>query len=169
MKKQSKASERELSKEIVNLSDGEFKALAIKMLTDLSEFCQKIKKKKEGYPKWNKAECSGNLQWQKGNQDSMQRSGTKEKNKHPSKRSNNNSKKWRDSYKPLGQPETFQYLNYRGARRREKPRNWKLSWTNNEGKLPQFGGGNRLLGSPGSPESPKEVGPKEEHTKASHH
>ena len=27
-------------------------------------------------------------------------------------------KKSEDSYKPLGQPETFQYLNYRGARRR---------------------------------------------------
>ena len=27
-------------------------------------------------------------------------------------------KKSEESYKPLGQPETFQYLNYRGARRR---------------------------------------------------
>ena len=30
----------------------------------------------------------------------------------------------------------------------------------------QFGQGNRLPGSPGSPESPKEVGPKDEYTKA---
>ena len=38
MKEQSKASERELSEEeITNLSDGEFKALVIKMLTDLIE------------------------------------------------------------------------------------------------------------------------------------
>ena len=38
MKKQSKTSERELSKEeISNLSDGEFKALVIKMLTNLIE------------------------------------------------------------------------------------------------------------------------------------
>ena len=36
MKEQSKNSERELSdQEIANLSDGEFKALVIKMLTDL--------------------------------------------------------------------------------------------------------------------------------------
>ena len=36
MKAQSKASERELSEEeIPNLSEGEFKALVIKMLTDL--------------------------------------------------------------------------------------------------------------------------------------
>ena len=36
MKEQSKASERELSEEeIANLSDGEFKSLVIKMLTEL--------------------------------------------------------------------------------------------------------------------------------------
>ena len=39
---------------------------------------------------------------------------------------------------------------------------------NNEGKLPHSGEGNRLPGSPGSPESPKQVGPKEEHNKAHH-
>ena len=39
---------------------------------------------------------------------------------------------------------------------------------NNEGELPQSGKGNRLPGGPGSSESPKEVGPKEEHTKAHH-
>ena len=38
MKEQSKASERELSKEeIAKLSDGEFKALVIKMFTELTE------------------------------------------------------------------------------------------------------------------------------------
>ena len=38
MKEQSKTSERELNnEEIDNLSDGEFKALVIKMLTDLIE------------------------------------------------------------------------------------------------------------------------------------
>ena len=38
MKEQSKTPERELNdKEIANLSDGEFKALAIKMLTELIE------------------------------------------------------------------------------------------------------------------------------------
>ena len=40
---------------------------------------------------------------------------------------------------------------------------------NNEGKLPQSGEGNKLPGSPGNQENPKEVGPKEEHTKAHHH
>ena len=43
-----------------------------------------------------------------------------------------------------------------------------LFFKNNEGKLPKSGEGNRLPGSPGSSESPKEAGPKEEHTKAYH-
>ena len=54
-------------------------------------------------------------------------------------------------------------------RRRTRASSWKLIWTNNEGKLPQSGERNRLPGSPGSPESLKEIGPKEEHTKAHHH
>ena len=42
--KQSKTSKRELSEEdIANLSDGEFKALVIKMLTELIELGQKMK------------------------------------------------------------------------------------------------------------------------------
>ena len=38
----------------------------------------------------------------------------------------------------------------------------------NEGELPQSDKGNRLPGSPGSSESPKEVGPKEAQAKAHH-
>ena len=48
MKEQSKTSERELSDEkIGNLPDGEFKALVIKMLTELIEVGQKIKTNKQ--------------------------------------------------------------------------------------------------------------------------
>ena len=44
MKEQSKTAGRELSdKEIANLSDGEFKALVIKMLTELIELGEKVK------------------------------------------------------------------------------------------------------------------------------
>ena len=51
MKEQSKTSERELSdEEIANLYDGEFKALVIKMLTELIELSQKMKKNNERYP-----------------------------------------------------------------------------------------------------------------------
>ena len=46
MKEQSKTSERELSdEEIANLSDGWFKALVIKMLTELIELGLKMKNK----------------------------------------------------------------------------------------------------------------------------
>ena len=45
MKEQSKTSETELShEEIANLSDGEFKALVIKILTELTELGQEMKK-----------------------------------------------------------------------------------------------------------------------------
>ena len=45
IKEQSKTSKRELSnEEIANLSDGKFKALVIKMLTELIELGQKMKK-----------------------------------------------------------------------------------------------------------------------------
>ena len=45
MKEQSKTSKRELSnEEIANISDGEFKALVIKMLTELIELGHKMKK-----------------------------------------------------------------------------------------------------------------------------
>ena len=44
MKEHSKASKRELSDEIANLSGREFKALVIKMLTELIKVGQKMKK-----------------------------------------------------------------------------------------------------------------------------
>ena len=63
----------------------------------------------------------------------------------------------------------FQHPNHKGARRRRRrAKTWKLTWKCNEVELPQSDKWNRLPGSPGSPESPKEAGPKEEHTKAHH-
>ena len=70
--------------------------------------------------------------------------------------------------KKPNQNKTFQHLSHRGAIRRGRATNWKLIWTNTEGERPQSGKWNRLPGIPGSSESPKEVGPKEAHTKAHH-
>ena len=53
--------------------------------------------------------------------------------------------------------------------REEEEQEMKTYLNKYEGKLPQSGKGERLSGSPGSPESPKEGGPKEKHTKAHHH
>ena len=52
MKEQSKTSETHLSEEeIANLSGGEFKALVIKMLTELTELGLKNERTNERYPK----------------------------------------------------------------------------------------------------------------------
>ena len=59
MKEQIKTLEKELSdKETDNLSDVEFKTLIIRMLTEMTEYGQKMKN--EGYTKWNKGKCTGN-------------------------------------------------------------------------------------------------------------
>ena len=52
---------------------------------------------------------------------------------------------------------------------KRKSKKLKTYLKNNKGELPQSAEGNRLPRSPGSSESPKEVGPKEAHTKAHHH
>ena len=60
MKEQSKTSERELSDEkIGNLPDGEFKALVIKMLTELIELGWKMKEQMKG----TQSEIKQNIQW----------------------------------------------------------------------------------------------------------
>ena len=48
MKEQCKTSERQLNNEIANLSDGEFKALVINMLTGLTELGRKMKEQMKG-------------------------------------------------------------------------------------------------------------------------
>ena len=53
---------------------------------------------------------------------------------------------------------------YRCQKENRRSKKLKTYLKNNEGELPQSGEGNRLPQSPGSPESPKEAGPKEEHT-----
>ena len=66
------------------------------------------------------------------------------------------SKKLRKGLGTSGTTLSFQHLNHRGARRRRwRAGNWKLIWTNNEGKCPQSGKWNRFPGNPGSSESPK--------------
>ena len=62
----------------------------------------------------------------------------------------------------------FQHLNHKGARREEEDQEienlFEQIMKENFPNLAK----ERLPGSPGNPESPKRVGPKEEHTKAHH-
>ena len=108
MKEHSKASERQLSEEeIANLSDGEFKALVTKIFKELIELGQKMKKQMKDTQSEIKQNVHGtNSDGKETQSNDLEQ---KEKNKHPSRSKwrNKNSKKWRDSYKPLGQPKTF--------------------------------------------------------------
>ena len=97
MKQQIKTAEKELSdKEIANLSDAEFKTLLIRMLTEMVEYGCKIKEKVKAMQSEIKEKYTGNQQWREGNQDSIQRFETEERNKHSTGTEwrNKNSKKW---------------------------------------------------------------------------
>ena len=59
MKEPIKTLEKELSDEIANLSDAEFKTLVIRKLTEMAEHGHKTEKS-EGYAKRNKGKCTGN-------------------------------------------------------------------------------------------------------------
>ena len=127
MNEQSKASERELSQEeITNLYDGEFKALVIKMLTDLIELGQKMKKQMKDTQSEIKQNVQGTNSDRKETRTQSNDLEQKEKiNIHPGQKEETRIQKSEETLnKPLGQPETFQYPNYRGARRRRgRPRN----------------------------------------------
>ena len=73
MKEQSKTSERDLNNEdIANLSDGEFKALVIKMLTEQIELGQKMKKQMKGTQNEIKQNIQGINSDKEGNKNSKQ-------------------------------------------------------------------------------------------------
>ena len=100
MREQSKTSQRALSdEEMANLSDGEFKALVIKMLIELIELGWKMEKQMKDTQNEIKQKYSGNQQRREGNQDSSQQFGTKGRNKHPTRTEwrDKNSKKWREA------------------------------------------------------------------------
>ena len=91
MKGQSKSSERELSEEeITNLYDGEFKALVIKMLTDLIELGWKMKNQMKD----TQNEIKQNIQ------------GTKSEGKETRIQSNNLEQKKEINIKPQQNEET---------------------------------------------------------------
>ena len=132
MKGQSKASERELSEEeIANLSDGEFKALVIKMLTDMIEHGQKMKKLMKDTQSEIKQNVQGTNSGRKETRTQSNDLEQKEKiNIHPEqneetriqKREETLTNAW-DNLKHSNILITG-YWNYRGARRRRgRPRN----------------------------------------------
>ena len=126
MKEQSKTSERELSdKEIANLADREFKALVIKMLTELIELGHKMKERVKDTQNEIKQNIRGTNSDR--NETRTQSNDLEQKVKisiHLEQNEETRFQKSEESLnKPLGQPEAFQHPNYRGAKRRTTARN----------------------------------------------
>ena len=120
MKEQIKTLENELSnKEIDNLSDAQFKTLVIRMLTELVELGHKLDEKLKAMLNETKENVQGTNSDRKETR--IQSNNLKQKEEidiQPEQNEETRIQKSKETYKPLGQPEMPQYLNYRDARRR---------------------------------------------------
>ena len=173
MKEQIKAPEKiQLSnEEIANLSDAQFKTLVIRMLTELVEFGHKLDEKMKAMLRETKENVQGT------NSDAKE-TGTQinsvdqkeERNIQPEKNEETRIQKNEERLRSL--QDILKHSNIQiigvpvGEEEEQKIENL-LEQIMKE-NFPKSGKGNRLTGSPGSSESPKEAGPKEEHTKAHH-
>ena len=123
-KEQSKTPERELSnEEIANLSDGEFKTLVIKMLTDLIELGWKMKKNKWKIPQNEiKQNIQGTNSDTKETRTQINDLEKKGRNKNPTGTEwrNKNSKKRGGAEEPLGHFQKYQHPDHMGARVEEE-------------------------------------------------
>ena len=120
VKEQSKTPERELiDEEIANLSDGEFKALVIKMLTELTELGHKIKEQMKATQSEKNIHGinSDRKETRSQSNDLEQKEGI---NIQMEQNEETRIQKNKETFEPLWQLETFQYLNYRGARKRRQ-------------------------------------------------
>ena len=162
----------QLSKEeIANLSDTQFKTLVIKTLTELVESVPKPDEKMKPMLR----ETKENVQRTNsdGKETGTQINGVDQKEERNIQPEKNEATRFQKNEERLRNLQNiFKCSNIRiigvpeGEEEEQKIEN--LFEQNNEGELPSSGKGNRLPGSPGSSESPKEAGPKEEHTKAHH-
>ena len=173
MKEQIKAPEKiQLSnEEIANLSDAQFKTLVIRKLTELVEFGHKLDEKMKAML----TETKGNVQ---GSNSDAKETGTqinsvnqkKERNIQPEKKEE--TRIWKNEERLRNLQDILKHSNIRiigvpeGEEEERKIEN--LFEQIMKENFPSLAKENRLPGSPGSSESPKEAGPKEEHTKAHH-
>ena len=172
MKKQIKDPEKiQLSnEEIANLSDAQFKTLIIRMLTELVEYCHKLEDKMKAML----SEIKENVQ---GINSDRKETGTQindleqKEERNIQQELNEETKIQKNEDRLRNLQDIFKYSNI-----------WIIGMPEGEGKEQKFENlfenimkenfpnlaKERLPGSPGSSESPKEAGPKEEHTKAHH-
>ena len=176
MKEQLKAPKKiQLSYEqIANLSDAQFKTLVIKTLTELVELGRKLDEKMQAMLSEMKENVQGTNSDRKETRTQINGVDQKEeRNIQPEKNEETRIQKKekrlrnlqdilkRSNIQIIGVPE--------GEDEEQEIENlFEQIMKENFPNLAKEEG-NRLPGSPGSSESPKEAGPKEEHTKAHHH
>ena len=127
MKEQIKTPEKELiNKEIDNLSDVELKTLVIRMVTELIELCCKMKEEMKATQNEIKQNMQGTNSEEEETRTQINDLEQKEEiNIQPEQNEETRIQKIGEAEESLGQPETFQYPNYRGARK-EKNKSKKL-------------------------------------------
>ena len=173
MKEQIKAPENiQLSyEEIANLLDAQFKTLVVRMLTEMVEYGQKIEEK----VKTMQSEIKENVQEasSEGKETRTQINSLDLKEEINIQQEQNEETRIRKNEDRLRNlQDILKHSNIwiigvpEGEEEEQEIENlFKIIM---QEKFPNLGKGNRLPGSPGSSESPKEAGPKEEHTKAHH-
>ena len=122
MKEQIKTPEKELNKmEIGNLSDAEFKTLVIRMLEELREDLNSIKKKIQSEAKDTLIKIKNYLQGNNSRVDEAKNQindleHKEAKNNQSEQVEKKNSYKWGQCKQPLGQHQAVQRSHHRGAR-----------------------------------------------------
>ena len=174
MKEQIKAPEilQLSSEQIASQSDAQFKTLVIRMLTELVEFGRKLDEKMKTMLRETKENVQGTDS--DGKETGTQINGVDQKegrkNIQPEKKEETRIRKSEERLRNL--QDIFKCSNIRitgvpeGEEEKQKIEN--LFEQIMKENFPSLAKEIRLPGSPGSSESPKEAGPKEEHTKAHH-
>ena len=171
MKEQIKAPKKELShEERANLSDEQFKTLIIRMLTEMTEYSWKIKEEVKAI--WREIKENVQKTNSQGKETGTQINDLEQKEEINIQQEQNeetrilkNKERFRNTQDHIKHSNIWIIGVPEGEEEEQEIEN--LFEKNNERKLPQSGEGNRHI-SPGSSESPKQVGSKEEHTKMHH-
>ena len=168
MKEQSKTSERELSdEEIGNLSDGKFKVLVIKMLTELTELGGKLKDTQNEI-KQNIQEINSDRKETRTQSNDLEQKGdiNIQLEQNEERRLQNNEERLLNLWDNLKHFNIW-IIGVPGEEDDQEIEN--LFEQIIKENFPNLAKEIDFQEVPGSPKSPTEVGPKEEHTKACHH
>ena len=159
------------NKEIANLSGAQFKTLVIRMLTELIEYGHKIEEKVKAM----KSEIKENIQETNSEgKDAGTQINNLEQNKEINIQPGQNKKTrvQKNEERLRNLQDNLKHSNIRiigvSEREEEEQEIENLFEQIMKENFPNLAKEIRLPGSPGSSENPKEVGPKDTHTKAQH-